>query len=61
MGNLGGFESLIRQSICYHSRTDSDAQTARADLFLPKAARAKRGDIRIDQLSEDFLAREPVA
>jgi hypothetical protein len=61
MGNMATPGSLIRQSICYHSRTDSDAREARADRFFQEAARAKSSDIRIDQLSEDFLAREPVA
>jgi hypothetical protein len=51
---------LIRESICYHVQTDSDAQQARADRFL-KAARAIFGGIRQAQHSEVFLARKRVA
>jgi hypothetical protein len=57
MGNLSIRGILIRESICYHARTDPDAQQARADRFL-KAARAIFGGIHPERLSEDFLARK---
>jgi hypothetical protein len=60
MGNMSALRVLIHESICYHSRTDLDAQQARADRFL-KAARAIFCGIRPERLSEVFLARKRVA
>jgi hypothetical protein len=60
MGNLRARGVLIRESICYHSRTDLGAPQARADRFL-KAARAIDVGTRPERLSEDFFARKRVA
>jgi hypothetical protein len=60
MGKTAAVRRLIRQSICYHLRTDRDAQQARADRFL-EAARAVFSGVRLEQLSEDFFASERVA
>jgi hypothetical protein len=60
MGNLRARGILIRESICYHCRTDLGALQARADRFL-KAARAILGGIGPEQASEVFLARKRVA
>jgi hypothetical protein len=57
MGNLSIRGVLIRESICYHARTDPDAKQARADRFL-RAARAIFSGIHPEQLSEVFLARK---
>jgi hypothetical protein len=57
MGNLRDSDALIGESICYHLRTESDAQQARADRFL-KAARAVVGGIHRERHSEVFLARK---
>jgi hypothetical protein len=60
MGKMGVLWRLIRQSICYHPRTDRDAWQARADRFL-EAARAVSSGVRLEQLSEDIFASERVA
>jgi hypothetical protein len=57
MGKSSAFGALIRESICYHSGTDPDAQQGRADRFL-RAARAIVDGIHRERLSEVFLARK---
>jgi hypothetical protein len=56
MGNSSIRGALIRESICYHWRTDPVAPQVRADRFL-RAARAVFGGIHPERHSEVFLAR----